>query len=192
MRPEASTEASTEMPAIIRPERPADHAAVAGVVRRAFDSPDVIPDLVDVLRATPDALSLVAEREGEVVGHVLFSTSLLDAPRRLVPVLVLSPLAVEPARQRGGIGSALVRRGLELAAARGAPLVFLEGDPRYYSRLGFVAAGPLGFRKPSLRIPDDAFQVVALPAHAPWMTGTLVYHAAFWDHDCVGLRDPAA
>jgi putative acetyltransferase len=47
-----------------------------------------------------------------------------------------------------------------------------------------------GFRKPSLRIPDDAFQVAALAAYEPWMTGTLVYSATFWVHDCVGLRDP--
>lgn len=71
------------------------------------------------------------------------------------------------------------------------PLVFLEGDPAFYRRVGFVAGGPLGFRKPSLRIPDGAFQVVRLPAHEAWMTGTLVYAETFWRHDAVGLRGPA-
>ena len=70
------------------------------------------------------------------------------------------------------------------------PLVFLEGDPRYYSRLGFTPGASGGFRKPSLRIPDGAFQFAALAAYEPWMTGTLVYSATFWAHDCVGLRDP--
>ena len=68
-------------------------------------------------------------------------------------------------------------------------LKFVEGDPGYYARLGFRPADTLGFRKPSLRIPDAAFQVMTLTANEPWMTGTLVYAATFWDLDCVGLRD---
>jgi putative acetyltransferase len=161
------------------------------VHRRAFgDEGEVVAGLVEALLSDdPAALSLVAEDGGEVVGHVLFSRSLLDAPRRLVPVSVLSPLGVLPERQRRGIGAALVRRGLELMDRRGVPVVFLEGDPRYYSRLGFTPGAGLGFRKPSLRIPDAAFQAVRLSAYEPWMTGTLAYSATFWDHDCVGLRE---
>jgi putative acetyltransferase len=66
--------------------------------------------------------------------------------------------------------------------------VFVEGDPGYYGRFGFAPAGPLGFRKPSLRIPDAAFQVITLAAYRPRMTGTLVHPEAFWAHDAVGLR----
>jgi putative acetyltransferase len=105
-------------------------------------------------------------------------------------VLVLSPLAVRPDVQRRGIGSALVRFGLEQVGTRPEPAVFLEGSPRYYPRFGFVPGGELGFRKPSLRIPDPAFQVVTRPSYESWMTGTLVYAEAFWRNDCVGLRDP--
>jgi putative acetyltransferase len=122
----------------------------------------------------------------------MFSRCLLDAPRRLVEVATLSPLAVIPERQRRGIGSALIRHGLRHLDDRGVPLVFLEGDPRYYSRAGFGPADKLGFRKPSLRIPDAGFQVIALSAYEPWMTGTFVYSDTFWRHDCVGLRDPDA
>jgi putative acetyltransferase len=121
----------------------------------------------------------------------MFTPSLLDAPQRLVTVQVLSPLGVLPEYQGRGIGSALVRHGLEAIASQGAPVVFLEGDPGYYSRFGFVPGGGLGFRKPSLRIPDVAFQAFKLPAYKPWMTGTLVYAETFWRHDCVGLRDGA-
>lgn len=53
-----------------------------------------------------------------------------------------------------------------------------------------ISGAARSLRKPSLRIPDDAFQALALTAYEPWMTGTLVYSAAFWVHDCVGLRDP--
>ena len=67
--------------------------------------------------------------------------------------------------------------------------MFLEGSPAYYHRFGFEPGGGLGFRRPSLRIPEPAFQVLRLPTYEPWMTGTLVYSRVFWDLDCVGLRD---
>ena len=147
--------------------------------------------LVDALRRDdPAALSLVFEEAGGIVGHVLFSRALLDAPRQLVAVQTLSPLAVAPPWQRRGIGSALVRAGLQRLDERGVPLVFLEGDPDFYARAGFRQAVEQGFRKPSLRIPDRALQVVRLSAYEPWMTGTFVYRNTFWDHDCVGLREP--
>jgi putative acetyltransferase len=81
-----------------------------------------------------------------------------------------------------------VRHGLAAVASR-TPLVFLEGSPAYYSRFGFEPGGRQGFRKPSLRIPDAAFQVERTASHQPWMTGTLVYAEPFWTLDCVGLRD---
>ncbi|MEV4702798.1 N-acetyltransferase [Actinoplanes sp. NPDC049316] len=174
----------------IRREEPSDHDAVLEVDRRAFgDQGAVVAALVDGLRRDdPDALSLVAVEADRVTGHVMCTRSLLDAPPRLVDVQVLSPLAVLPGHQRQGLGSALVAAAAETVAARGVPLLFLEGDPAYYSRLGFTPGGERGFRKPSLRIPDAAFQVMLLPAYEPWMTGTLVYSATFWEYDCVGLR----
>ncbi|MGZ0151372.1 GNAT family N-acetyltransferase [Kribbella sp. WER1] len=180
----------------LRDERAGDRQAVRDVHLQAFgDHGLVVAELVESLRdtiASDGGLSLVAERDGRVVGHVMFTRSLLDAPRRLVDVQVLSPLGVLPDVQRSGVGSALVRRGLEVLGERRVPLVFLEGDPGYYSRFGFTPGGEGGFRKPSLRIPDGAFQVFRLPAYEPWMTGTLVYSETFWRHDAVGLRAPGA
>jgi putative acetyltransferase len=177
----------------IRHERAGDRAAVGALHVAAFgDHGDIVVRLVDRLRArlTPaNGLSLVATADDMIVGHVLFTRSLLDTLRRLVEVQVLSPVAVMPEHQRQGIGSALIRRGLETVAARNVPLVFLEGDPGYYSQLGFDAAAAQGFRKPSLRIPDAAFQVAKLEAYESWMTGTLVYPDSFWECDAVGLRD---
>jgi putative acetyltransferase len=173
-------------------ELPADLPAVDDVVRRAFGDDGVrVVDLVRALRgssAIRPGLSLVA-RDGErVVGHVLLTRSWLDAPDRLVEVLVLSPLAVVPDAQGQGIGSALVAASLERADELGWPLVFLEGDPSFYATRGFAPAGPLGFDAPSDRIPPVAFQVAVLAAHEPSMTGRLVYADPFWAQDCVGLR----
>ncbi len=166
------------------------------MVGRAFgDGGSRVTELVDALRDSTDGirdLSLVATERAAVVGYVALTRSLLDAPCQLVQVLVLSPLAVAPPQQRRGVGAALVGHALRRAAAAGEPLVFLEGSPTYYRRFGFVAGGDLEFRRPSLRIPPPAFQVLRLPAHRPWMTGTLVYSRVFWDLDCVGLRELTA
>src|SRR5690348_2691731 len=159
----------------IREERPGDVDAVHAVQRAAFaDQADPVDALVRDLRRSLESepgLSLVAVADGDVVGHVLFTRNLLDAPPRLVEVQVLSPVGVRPDAQGRGVGSALVRHGVETLAGRGVPAVFLEGDPAYYGRFGFEPAADHGFRRPSLRIPPPAFQVVLLPAHEPWMTG---------------------
>lgn len=134
-------------------------------------------------------LSLVAELDGHIVGHAMITPSLLDAPRQLVSVQVLSPVAVSPDYQGRGVGRALIEAGINILDDSAVPAVFLEGDPGYYSRLGFQPAGPLGFRRPSLRIPEPAFQVMRLAGYEDWMIGTLVYAQEFWDHDAVGLRE---
>jgi putative acetyltransferase len=179
--------------AVLRAEAPADREAVNALITAAFGDAHVAV-LADALRTAPAPLApqgFVAEADGRIVGHVLLSASRLDAPRRLVDVLVLSPLAVLPAYHGRGIGTRLVRRAIEAAEERGAPLLFLEGSPRYYGSRGFERADELGFRSPSLRIPPPAFQVVRLTAHQPWMTGSLVYSETFWALDCVGLREEA-
>ena len=134
-------------------------------------------------------LSVVAIDQDEVVGHALFTRNLLDAPRELVDVQVLSPIGVLPAYQRQGVCSALIRFGLEELAQRDVPMVVLEGSPDYYARFGFMPGNRFGLRRPSLRIPEAAFQVKMLPSYESWMTGTLVYRPEFWTHDAVGLRD---
>jgi putative acetyltransferase len=177
----------------IRVERAGERATVLEVQRKAFQDDVYVRKLVEALITDdPGALSLVAVLDGEIVGHVLFTKNWLDAPRQLVAAQVLSPIAVLPEHQSKGIGGALIKQGVNVLDERGVPMVFLEGNPKYYRRFGFTAGGEHGFRKPSLRIPDEAFQVLLLSAYESWMTGTLVYARAFWDCDCVGLRDPDA
>jgi len=179
---------------MIREETPEDADAVQQLHASAFGN-DRVPRLVTALRQRPANLpprGYVATVDDEPAGHVLLTASWLDAPRKLVDVLVLSPLGVLPQHQRKGLGTQLVATAIEEADRAGAPLLFLEGDPAYYRKRGFEPGGPLGLRKPSLRVPDEAFQVVKLSAYEDWMTGTFVYAEPFWEFDCVGVRDDQA
>ena len=151
----------------IRPETPADLDAIEEVVRLAFGS-DAEPSLVAALRRRPDFVrerSLVAERDGAVVGHVLFSPVQIESPGAVVPALVLAPLAVRPDCQRQGIGSALVRRGLEACRGLGHRIVIVIGAPAYYRRFGFTAAASEGLAE-SLAVHEGSFQVLELVAGA--------------------------
>ena len=159
---------------IVRAERESDFPEIFAVVQAAFGDEPVGP-LVDALRPLPGYLpdlALVAEDEGEIVGYVMFSYADVAEGGR---VLMLSPLGVRPDRQRQGIGSALVEHGLRLARERGEPVVIVEGDPRYYSRFGFVAASELGLERPYEKIPEVAFQAQALPAYVEQARGRVVY-----------------
>ena len=175
----------------LRAYRPEDEAGVRAVVTAAFsDRGAEVALLAEELRRTHALAELVAEAGGEVVGHVLLSRSWVDARQALVEVLILSPLSVAPAHQGRGVGSELVGAAITAARELGAPAVFLEGSPDYYSRRGFEPATLRNFTRPSVRIPEPAFQVVVLDGHEEWMTGALVYCEPFWTHDCAGLRDP--
>lgn len=123
----------------VRVERHGDQAAVHEVHRLAFGQEDEAR-LVDALRAGGHArLSLVAEDDGRVIGHVLFGDLPIETPRGTVSALALAPLAVLPSRQRQGVGSLLVREGLRDCAERGHRIVVVLGHAGYYPRFGFSA-----------------------------------------------------
>jgi putative acetyltransferase len=124
----------------IAPEAPEHNAAIRTLLLAAFPTA-VEADLVDRLRADGDAeISLVAVEGGAVVGHVLLSPMI--APMK---ALGLGPVAVAPDRQRQGIGSHLVREGIERARAAGWEAVFVLGEPAYYNRFGFDTDAAAGF-----------------------------------------------
>ena len=115
--------------------------------------------------------------------HVLFTRALLDAPDRLVEVLVLSPVGVRPDLHGQGIGTTLISEALrQIALQRQEPAIFLEGNPKYYARSGFESAMRDWFSPPSLRTPEPAFQVLRLPPFDGTVSGTLVYPDAFLAH----------
>jgi putative acetyltransferase len=125
------------MNVIIRPETNADREAIRHVNRLAFGQ-DAEARLVDALRSGSYVrASLVAEKDGQVVGHILFSDLPILTDAGTLPALALAPMAVLPEFQNQGIGSALVRRGLEVCKERGHPIVVVVGHPDFYPRFGF-------------------------------------------------------
>lgn len=178
---------------LIRPEQPVDLAGIGEIHRRAFGR-DEEADLVDRLRAASDvdpALSLVAEHDGALVGHVLFPRIEIraDAPPSpaiersetglQTPALALAPMAVVPEYQRRGVGTALVQEGLSACRKRGHGVVVVLGHPEYYPRFGFQPASRFEIRAP-IAVPDDAFMVLALsPAALEGVRGVVRYPPAF-------------
>ncbi len=141
----------------IREERAGDEAAVRGVNTDAFGQPDEA-EIVDALREhCSDRLCLVALDGEDVVGHILFTPATLEG----VQGMGLAPMAVLPNRQRDGIGSQLVRRGLDELRERGCPFVIVLGHPKFYPRFGFERASARGIRC-KWEAPDEAFMILVI------------------------------
>lgn len=160
----------------IRDETPADIDAIAEVTVAAFKtlaiSHQTEHHIIAALRAA-DALtlSLVAEADGQVVGHIAFSpVTIADGTPGWYG---LGPVAVAPAYQRQGIGGALIRAGLARLQALGARGCCLVGHPEYYGRFGFAHSRDLGVAG----VPEEAFFALAFVGSLP--RGEVVFHAAF-------------
>jgi putative acetyltransferase len=119
--------------------------------------------IVDALRGSAGAVSLIATVENRIVGHILFTPVQIDGIAPNAPAAGLAPLAVLPEHQRQGIGSALVRAGLEACRSRGCSLVVVLGHPEYYSRFGFVQASTVGLAC-EFPVPVEAFMALELAA----------------------------
>lgn len=145
----------------IRPERPDNIAAIREVNRHAFGQPDEAA-LVDALRNGGHVIaSLVADDDGQIVGHILFSRLAIEARDHTVEAAALAPMAVLPWRQREGIGSSLVRAGLDACRQAGIAAVVVLGHPAYYPRFGFSAAAARGLTC-SFSGAGDAFMALEL------------------------------
>ena len=135
-----------------------DATSVLDVHRAAFggeEEAELVAALVDDPSARP-VVSLVAEDEGTIVGHVLLTHATIEGSGEAAHAAILAPLAVDPDAQGRGVGGELVRTAVEEAAASGVRIVFVLGHPEYYPRFGFAPAGPLGFEAPYLIAEADA------------------------------------
>lgn len=163
----------------IREERPGDRASVRHVNEAAFGQPDEA-DLVERLAADGAVLlSLVAETDGEIVGHILFSRAEIRGDQQSHAAVALAPMAVLPAHQDRGVGSALVSEGVARLKDAGHRRVIVLGHPDYYPRFGFEPAERYGIRCP-IDAPPEAFMALALaPGALDGCAGTMRWAEAF-------------
>lgn len=163
----------------VRPEAPGDREAVFAVQRDAFEQPDEA-ELVEALRGSVHpAVSLVAERDGVVVGHVFVSPVRIEGEALSCDCGGLAPLGVVRVHHGRGIGSALMRAAESASRSAGWGAVFLLGAPAYYERFGFQLAAPLGFHHQSA-VFDSAFQVLELePGSLDGASGWVHYAEPF-------------
>ena len=168
----------------IAPEAPADRSAIRRVNTLAFGQTNEA-DLVESLGASVrGTISLVACEGPEIIGHIFFSPVTVEtgAGGEGAPTwsaVALGPMAVLPARQRQGAGSALVRAGMEECRRRAETVVFVLGHPAFYPRFGFVTATPLGILC-EFPVPEGVFMVAELTASAlRGRSGLVRYHPLF-------------
>ncbi len=170
----------------IRPETPADYARIYEITEAAFRDLDISDhteqDLVNRLRdsaAYLPQLALVAELNGEVVGHILFTRAAIVGPDRSWETLVLAPVSVAPPHQKCGIGGRLIRAGIDIARELGFDSINLVGHAAYYPRFGFVRASHYKISIP-FDVPDEAFLIQELrPGALDGISGVIHYPPEF-------------
>ena len=168
---------------VIRTETKSDHRVVRKINKSAFGQDDEA-NLVDALRNDPafiHELSLVAEMDGVIVGHILFTRIRIVSDDKEYPSLALAPMSVLPAYQNQGIGSALVRAGLEKCRDMGFGSVIVLGHKDYYPRFGFKPASMWGITAP-FDVADDVFMALELSENSlDGVSGTVQYAASFME-----------
>lgn len=162
---------------LIRDEAPADYAAVRAVVRAAFGQDDEAI-LVEALRAGGYVRAgFVAEQDGDIVGHVMFTRLPVETADGVVETLALAPMAVAPGKQREGIGSDLIQAALAMCRARGHRAVVVLGHPEYYPRFGFSAELAQRLKSP---FPRPSFMALELvPGALAGVEGKVCYAPPF-------------
>jgi putative acetyltransferase len=168
------------MPLVVRRERPEDEREISEVVAAAFGDASVA-EFTASIRASEGyvpELTFVGEEDGHVAGYCMLSYVGLRGGH-VDRLLVLTPVAVRPDRQRLGVGTAVVCAAVAAADERKEPLVLVEGIPAYYPRFGFVSATALGVERPDDRIPDQAWLALPLRSYDPSIRGRVVYPPFF-------------
>ncbi len=170
-------EISQDSDALVPDEHPRDYTEIRAVNEAAFGGRDEA-DLIDRLRGEGVVLlSLVAELENQVVGHILFSRMTIEAAQGSAAAVSLAPVAVLPRCQRRHIGSQLIRRGLARLRESGERIVIVVGHKDYYPRFGFSSGQASQLASP---FPPDVFMALELAAGAlKNVRGEVRYPAAF-------------
>lgn len=161
---------------LVRRALDADNAVIRKVESAAFPSA-VEADLVESLIAAGDAtLSLVAEEDGRVLGHILCSRMKVEVEGVPVRAVGLAPVAVLPEHQGRGIGGALIRAAIEGSKAAGEEMIFVLGEADYYTRFGFTAETARPFASPYA---GEYFMALRFDGASSPRSGKADYAAAF-------------
>jgi putative acetyltransferase len=166
----------------IRPETPADAVAIHSVNKQAFDGREAEPRLVDAIRQSDgyiSELSLLAEENDQIIGHILFSRIHIQSENEQLPALALAPMAVLPGYQKQGIGSALVRHGLEECKRLGHTIIIVLGHPAYYPRFGFTPELAKSLECPFGDCGNAWMALELIPGALDGVRGKIIYPAAF-------------
>ncbi|MCS7463334.1 N-acetyltransferase [Paenibacillus doosanensis] len=169
---------------IIRSETADDYKEVYNLNYEAFGRRHDEAELVERIRQSEEfvpELSIVAELDGKLAGHVLLSkAAVFNENGKRQEVIVLAPIAVRPDMQKKGVGSQLITEGLKRSRALGYPAVLLIGHPSYYPKFGFKPARAFGLELHQYQVPDPVFMVCELNEGALQnLRGELRYPAAF-------------
>jgi putative acetyltransferase len=144
----------------VRKEKTSDTQEIRRVNLAAFGR-EAEANVVDTLREScPETISLVAVYDNQVVGHILFTPVTVETKTRTIKGMGLAPMAVMPECQRQGIGSQLVKAGLDQIERAGYPFVIVLGHPEYYPRFGFIPASRYGIVSEYQDVPDEAFMIL--------------------------------
>lgn len=166
---------------LIRTEKGGDYHEVYALIQGAFakaeHSDGTEQDLVVALRkgeAFVPELSLVAENEGKILGHIMFTVGNINDR----PILVLAPLSVLPGYQKQGIGTALINKGHQIAKKLGYQYAVVLGSEKYYPRLGYLPAAQFGIKAPFAVTPEN-FMAIKLQENPEPIQGMLKYPEEF-------------
>lgn len=166
---------------LIRQETSKDHSKVYDLVKLAFETAEHSDgnehDLTNALRqseAFVPKLALVAEVDGELAGHILFTEGKVGNDT----VLVLAPLSVSPSYQKKGIGTALMTQAHKIAKEMNYAYALVLGSEAYYPRVGYVPAEAFGIEVPE-GIPSANFMALKLTENAPPIKGPVTYAKEF-------------
>lgn len=179
---------TTKMEISLRQETAADHAAVAQVLEAAFQDLEYSDHqesrLVARLRQSPafiPELSILAEVNGQVVGHILLTRITIYSPDSSFPALALAPVSVPPHWQGRGIGSRLIREAHRIARLLGHDRIVLFGHAGYYPRFGYEPAAKYGIRLPFEAPPENCMVIALRPGGLDGVGGLVEYAAPFYE-----------
>ncbi len=169
---------------IIREETIQDYEVVKHLVKKSFESAEHTDgdeyNLVGRLRKSEGfikELSLVAEEDGVILGYIIFTKAKIGN----ITGLALAPLAVSPHAQKKGVGSALIKKGHEIAKSLGYDIVVVLGSEQYYPKFGYKPASGFGIQAP-FEVPDENFMAVSLQEKNNKVDGIIEYVSAFFEN----------